>query len=257
MNYPTNIRYSLDLIDNYTEKQYNDFGWARVNDVLTARENADFRSKYAKIKSGQIRANRTKNGEIIVAVNDGKDTSFGVDNVLVYAKGSIDNYKINKVVKINFYNETDIDIVRSGIYEREKSWARASDFYADLYEEELVREYTAEAFQSYQELKRELWERSSGRESGRIDEADQREQDGRRDSRKTEENRRLSISDSLEAKYPSLDLDQDISGIYKAPAVKLNDGSIVPFSIVKDRPKYARYHPAIPFTTAEQTLFIQ
>ncbi|MBQ3019149.1 MAG: hypothetical protein IJD77_01000 [Clostridia bacterium] len=70
-------------------------------------------------------------------------------------------------------------------------------------------------------------------------------------------NRRLSISDSLEAKYPSLDLDQDISGIYKAPAVKLNDGSIVPFSIVKDRPKYARYHPAIPSTTAEQTLFIQ
>ncbi len=114
------IRYSLNLIDNYTEKQYNDFGWARVNDVLTARENADFRSKYAKVKSGQLRANRTKNGEIIIAVNDGKDSSFGVDNVLVYAKGSLSNYKITKVVKINSTNETFLTEAREVVYDCEK-----------------------------------------------------------------------------------------------------------------------------------------
>ena len=34
-----------DLIDKYTEKQYNDFGWVRVNGVLSYRENGDFRAK--------------------------------------------------------------------------------------------------------------------------------------------------------------------------------------------------------------------
>ena len=68
--------------------------------------------------------------------------------------------------------------------------------------------------------------------------------------------KRYSLSNELSDKYPNLNLDQEIKDIYKAPAVKLNDGSIVPFNIIKDRPKYARYKPAIPTATAEQSAFI-
>jgi len=75
-------------------------------------------------------------------------------------------------------NETGIEIVRSAIYEREKSWTRQSNFYANLYEEELVREYAAGTFQNYQEIKRTTRERSGGRKGGGADGADQQLQNG-------------------------------------------------------------------------------
>ena len=114
-------RYSLDIIDNYTEKQYNDYGWVRVNDVLTYRENADFRTKYGEIKRGkQGEVYKTANNEIIVAVNDQKQGRFGVDNVLVFAKGSYENYKITRVIKIKSDNETFLTEAREVVYECEK-----------------------------------------------------------------------------------------------------------------------------------------
>ena len=150
------IRFSLKDIDNYTEKQYNDFGWARVNEVLTYRENGNFRTEYAKIKRGTSNnIHKTASGEIIVAVNDMVGKEFGVDNVLVYAKGSYQNYQITKVVRINLNNETDIEIVRDYIYERESSRTRESTAIGNYYEEELIREYRLGDFADYQELKRE------------------------------------------------------------------------------------------------------
>ena len=92
-----------------------------MNDVLTYRENADFRVKYGEIKSGKQRAvHKTVNGEIIVAVNDQKQGRFGVDNVLVFAKGSYENYKITRVIKIKSDNETFLTEAREVVYECEK-----------------------------------------------------------------------------------------------------------------------------------------
>ena len=135
-----------------------------------------------------------KNGKIIVEVNDGKEVSFGVDNVLVYAKGTIDNYKINKIVKINLDNETDIELVRSEIYERAGNWTQASDFYADLYGEELVGEYTAKTFQNYQEIKAEWRRQRSRSESGRSDEVNQGKSDGRRAFGEARQDERYSLN---------------------------------------------------------------
>ena len=198
--YNDDIRYSLKAdINDYTEKQYNDFGWARVNGVLSYRENADFRSKYAKIKSGQVKATRTKNGEIIVAVNDGKEDSFGVDNVLVYAKGSVANYKINKIVKINLDNETSIEIVRSKIYEieadRREYTYTAGELIEAYFGQEVVSEYAVGDFSSYQELKTERRRQRGGSESGRVDENYQREQDGIGNLGENQGDTRFSLKD--------------------------------------------------------------
>ena len=45
--------------------------------------------------------------------------------------------------------------------------------------------------------------------------------------------------------------------IFYWPIIVLLSFVLCFYIIVKDKPKCARYHPAIPFTTAEQTLFIQ
>lgn len=65
------IRYSLSAVDDYTEKQYNDYGWVRVNDVLSDREYADFNRKMNNL-SAEIRRGKTASGEYIIPVNDMK-----------------------------------------------------------------------------------------------------------------------------------------------------------------------------------------
>ena len=51
-----------NLIDMYTETQYNDFGWVRANELVTYRQWADFDHKFEN-KTEEIKRRRTKNGE--------------------------------------------------------------------------------------------------------------------------------------------------------------------------------------------------
>lgn len=181
---------NVDLIDNYTEKQYNDFGWARVNGVLSHRENGDFKAKYRKIKSGtQKEIHRTANGEIIVAVNDMENGKFGVNNVLVFAKGSYENYKITKVVRLKSNNETHLEVIRGFIYEYEKDTNTKTRYVLeDLYGEEVIGQYNSGDFDDYRTLKKKVWRRKRGDESGGIDGDNQSMSNGRGDTRENKDN---------------------------------------------------------------------
>ena len=175
-------RFSLKKIDSYTEKQYNDYGWVRANDVISSRQWADFNSKFTQAKKGTGQFVKTKSGDFIISVNDMTGDSFGVDNVLVYVRGSLENPKISKIVKINLESETDIDIVRRGIYEYEKSGnTQASAFVASMYGQEIVGEYTQQTLPDYREYSRERGTRGGGEESGRVDGVNRPLQDGRGD----------------------------------------------------------------------------
>ncbi|MBO7310573.1 MAG: hypothetical protein J6U86_04195, partial [Clostridia bacterium] len=159
--------------DLYTEKEYNDFGWARANDFLSAGENANYRAKFAMLKTGQARFPKTKNGEYMIAVSDiisaykksstnqllnidstespqlTPEASFdssatksivtqekpfvnrqskkhsaldsksnGVENVIVYAKGTIEHPIITKVLRIDLFEESEkLDKKRREIYD--------------------------------------------------------------------------------------------------------------------------------------------
>ncbi len=180
------IRFSLKAdINDYTEKQYNDFGWARVNGVLSYRENGNFRAKYREIKSEtQKDFHRSSSGEIIVETNDMEKGKFGVNNVLVFAKGSYENYKISRVVRLNLDNETSIEQIRDLYYEIENSRTKypytALDIIESVFGKGIVAEYTLGDFANYQEIKAQRGRQDSRIESGRIDENNQREQNGRR-----------------------------------------------------------------------------
>ena len=107
--------------EQYTEKQYRDFGWARANNILTAGQNVDYRSKFADAKFGRAKFNKSKKGEYIIPVSDIYDADFeGINNVLVFAKGTIDNPVITSVIVINANNETDLTMIREFIYECER-----------------------------------------------------------------------------------------------------------------------------------------
>lgn len=194
------IRYSISAVDDYTEKQYNDYGWVRVNDVLSVNEYTDFNNKLNNL-TAEIRRNRTKDGEYIIAVNDLQGDRFGVNNVLVFAKGTYQNPKITRVIRIDFEdttynNETNLTILREYIYEQERQNNEYASIIEDVYPQAIISRYTKEDFSSYQESKIE-WRRQGSRiESGRVV-ADSREvQDGAGDSRSGRGNVRYSISEN-------------------------------------------------------------
>lgn len=105
----------------YTDEEYNAYGWAAENNLLNAGQNADYRTKFAQAKTGQAKFNKTKNGELIIPVSDIYDPDFeGVNNVLVFAKGTIDNPVITSIIEIDEYDETNLDILRRNIYALER-----------------------------------------------------------------------------------------------------------------------------------------
>ncbi len=108
------IRFSL--VDNYTQKQYNDFGWVRANNVISSAAWKNFDSKVSKKR---FFPPKTENGEWIISVSDDSSENKGVENILVFAKGTYQNPKVSQIIKINYNDETRVDIIREAIYERQ------------------------------------------------------------------------------------------------------------------------------------------
>ena len=108
------IRYKARGVDKYTLKEYNNYGWARANGVLSAKENTKLRSLFADAVSKQSNPPRTKLGEYMIAI--GED----VDNKIAYMEGTIDDPIITKVLAIDEYDETQLDKARRNIYDLER-----------------------------------------------------------------------------------------------------------------------------------------
>ncbi len=98
----------------YTDEDYNNYGWARENEVLSAKENERLRSLFADAVSNQANPPKTKSGEYMIAI--GED----VDNKIAYMKGEIDSPVITHILEINLQDETSIDEKRRNVYEAER-----------------------------------------------------------------------------------------------------------------------------------------
>lgn len=104
-------------IDNLTEEQYNNFGWVRANDILTADEYKNFTTEFAKAKtSEEYAAYKTPRGEYMIAVGKMHGAKEGVKNRIVFAKGDIESPQITRVIKIKSYKETKLDDKRRELY---------------------------------------------------------------------------------------------------------------------------------------------
>ncbi len=106
---------SRDYLGDYTEEEYNRFGWARENEVLSAKENERLRSLFADAVSKQANPPKTKSGEYMIAIGE------NVDNKIAYMTGDIDSPVITRVLEIDEYNETKLDEIRRDLYETERS----------------------------------------------------------------------------------------------------------------------------------------
>ena len=128
----------------YTDKEYQAFGWARENDILNEGQNADYRSKFAMLKSGQAKFPKSKKGEYIIPVSDIYDSDLeGIDNILVFAKGTVDKPVIASVIEIYEYDETALADIRRYIYglERRGIPAKSGQIIRRYYATDFANEY--------------------------------------------------------------------------------------------------------------------
>ena len=103
-----NTKFS-DRDSEYTEQEYRDYGWARENGILNEGQNEDYRSKFADAVNGYVKFNKTKRGEFIIPVSDIYDSRMeGIDNILVFAMGNIDNPIITSIIEIYEFDEKRI-----------------------------------------------------------------------------------------------------------------------------------------------------
>ena len=107
-----------EAIANYTEKQYNSFGWVRANDVISAGHWKTFTTNFADAIARGYYFNKTPAGEFMIEAYNYYDSLSEAD-VIVFAKGTIENPIISKIVKINITQGIDIEAKRSILYEAE------------------------------------------------------------------------------------------------------------------------------------------
>ena len=106
-------------IDNYTEEQYNNFGWVRANNVINAGYWKNFTENFARAITGNGYYPKNKRGEYMIDVYDAYDDS-GVTDVIVFASGTIESPDVTKIVKIDLNDDIDIETKRRNLYEAER-----------------------------------------------------------------------------------------------------------------------------------------
>ena len=230
------VRYSVYAkrdVSQVTQEDYDHHYWAFANNVISKSEWGVVNSAISDIKLRK-KYPQTVDGTYMIPTGEykGADTVY---NKIVFTDGLHEAPSVEMVIEIVSTNKEFLKEAREVIY----GFGYAGIPFKDS---QVFKVYTSKTY-GYANFvqNRQGSVQNYASNSGN--------QNGSRIFSKTEGNRRLSIDDSLDLKYPNLNLDQEIKDIYKAPAVKLNDGSIVPFNIVKDRPKYARHNPAIPTTS--------
>lgn len=167
----------------YTESQYNNFGWASYNNVITPREREVLLSRYADFKHNKNKYPVTKSGEAVISSSECPD-------VIMYVTGNISNPQIKKIVRITATNPVDVEIIRSEIlnYEYEHISLPYSAF-EDAYGTGIFRYYESRDTASFQEYKATR----EGKDSKTSNKVSRREQNrGRSLSENKESNRTKS-----------------------------------------------------------------
>ncbi|MDO5112318.1 MAG: hypothetical protein Q4E65_08440 [Clostridia bacterium] len=181
-------------IANYTEKDYNTYGWARVSGVISAGENIVFRGKVAERKNGASFP-RTSDGKYLISASEASGKQRGVDNVVIVTDGKFGNWSIDRVYRIELDNETDIDRLRREIYEREEvDGARAGDIITNYFGEELVKRYRLDDFATYSEVRASQRPRNAGSRSEEDNRHYRFEQDGSGDRGETQDTDKIKFS---------------------------------------------------------------
>ena len=160
-----------NLVEKYTETQYNNFGWVRYNDVLSPAEYSTLLSRYADYKHNKDHYPTTRFGEAVIY-------SFDYPNILMYVKGAIRSPQITKILKIDssIPDTIQIDIQKEILSNERNNLSISWENVTFIFGEESININKKRDFPSFQEYKR----RKEGELSREDNPSYRIEQDGAR-----------------------------------------------------------------------------
>ena len=137
----TALSYYLDDgIDNMSEKDYNNYGWVRANDIINSGYWDNFAENFAQAVNGKHKFPKNKDREFMISVYD-KYSRNPVDDVIVFARGTIDSPIVSKIIAFTKNKPFDLETERRNIYEIERRGIQPTSG-------ELFRRYDSIAFRS-------------------------------------------------------------------------------------------------------------
>ena len=158
-------RFSINPdVYNLDREQYNKWGWATRNNVLTPNELDQIESRSRKDFGGQNPGIETADGFWALPVGN----VSGIDNVIAVTDRNLGNQDIARVYRIDSMYEDDLDIVRRLIYATEETYGKdASRACAALLGTGVVNFYDREDYLNLYEERRRLGsERNNGGKNG-------------------------------------------------------------------------------------------
>ena len=181
------IKYSLPdesggsySIPDYSKKEYNRYGWAVANELLSREEMAVFQKQVGDKARGDLY--KVREGLHIIPTGEN-----GLRNVLVYTDGNFERPSIARIIRMNLDDGTRIDTITEDIvYEEQRAIAESINGYK---EEGVLDSFEASDY-DYAEWKR----RRKAQSNRTIFEDRTGEQDGRGSNRESQ-------TDSEEIKY--------------------------------------------------------
>ena len=144
----------------YTEEQYNAFGWASYNKVITANERETLLSRFADFKHNRNKYPITRWGEAVLH-------STEAPRVIIYVRASstIKMPEITRVVKIVADDVSDINKIRERIVANEfEQKLLPYDAITDYYGEEYLEFHRKRDYASFRSYQDSIRKREGGQE---------------------------------------------------------------------------------------------
>lgn len=163
----------------YTEEQYNAFGWASYNGVLSAKERETLLSRFADFKHNRHNYPVTRWGEAVIHSTETPD-------VIVYVRvaSKIRTPEITRIVRIVADTSQDISEIRERIIKNEeKQIVSPYSYVTALYGEEYLRFHRKRDYASFRQYQDS---REEGRGSKAVVSDPGKQQDGGRSVRESE-----------------------------------------------------------------------
>lgn len=171
-------------IPDYSKKEYNRYGWAVANELLSREEMAVFQKQVGDKARGDLY--KVREGLHIIPTGEN-----GLRNVLVYTDGNFERPSIARIIRMNLDDGSEIEYITEAIYYAEQ---QTIDDLISLYEKEGILTTSRAGDYDYAEWKR----RRKAQSNRTIFEDRAGEQDGRgshRESQTVSEEIKYSLPD--------------------------------------------------------------
>ena len=191
----------------YTKEQYNNFGWTRYDNILSAKQFVRLTEKIYELSKRNVYFNKTRDGQYIIPIGE----DYGLYDVLVYTNDDAINPKISQVIKLadfadEYLKETIWKDFLNGKDITERTIERKiSDVCAVWGEESIIRNVprTSPSFQEYENATTQgnVSGQDSGRNGKRYDIGAVDTESKGNTNRNNENNIKLSIPSKTDTEY--------------------------------------------------------